>query len=156
MQELDQVEAALARLMPPGLKQDFQLELEEMIDDLAGELPVAPVATASISRRGRWLAAGGMAAAVAGLCVALPSFSPSQVAAVLPHDPSSGLVLVSESGRIESMTDEGWQEDRDGFAVHAVRLNIVEENQVRDEETGMIVQISQPREELLLSPISAF
>jgi hypothetical protein len=40
--------------------------------------------------------------------------------------------------------------------MHALRLNVVEENSVMDEEPGIIVLISQPREELLLMPISSF
>ena len=63
-----------------------------------------------------------------------------------------GFVLVSESDRIESMTDEGWQEDLDGSAMHALRLVAVEENNVRDEESGMVVRISEPREEILYTP----
>jgi hypothetical protein len=64
-------------------------------------------------------------------------------------------VLVSESDRIESMTDEGWQEEN-GSAMHALRLTAVEENNVRDVESGMVVRISEPREEILYTPITAF
>jgi len=74
----------------------------------------------------------------------------------VPESLTSGLVLVSESDRVESMTDEGWSEDVYGSAMHAVRLNVIEENQLRDEESGMLVKISEPREEVLLMPISSF
>lgn len=151
MHDLDAVEAALGRLMPPALRQDFQADLDEMIDELAAGSPARPHSWSS-----RWLVTGGIAAAVAGLCAIFSVFQPSALVAVLPRELPLGVVLVSQSGRIESMTDEGWQEDADGYAMHAVRLNVIEENEVRDEETGMLVQISQPREELLLSPISAF
>jgi hypothetical protein len=40
--------------------------------------------------------------------------------------------------------------------MRALRLNAVEENNVRDEESGMVVRISEAREEILLMPISAF
>jgi hypothetical protein len=66
------------------------------------------------------------------------------------------MVLISESDRIESMTDEGWQDEADGSAMHALRVNAVGQNSLRDEESGMVVQISELREELLLTPISAF
>jgi hypothetical protein len=69
---------------------------------------------------------------------------------------ASELVLISESAWIDSMTDEGWQENPDGSAMRALRLNAVEENNVRDEESGMEVLISEAREEILLMPISAF
>ena len=63
---------------------------------------------------------------------------------------------MGESDRIESMTDEGWQEDSDGSAMRAMRLRVVEENSVLDEETGIVMQVSEPREEILLMPVSAF
>ena len=63
---------------------------------------------------------------------------------------------MGESDRIESMTDEGWQEDADGTAMRALRLSVVEENSLRDEETGIVMQVSEPREEILLMPVSAF
>jgi hypothetical protein len=68
----------------------------------------------------------------------------------------AGLVLVGESDRIESMTDEGWQEESDGSAMRTLRLNVVEENSLLDEETGIVMQVSEPREEILLMPVSTF
>lgn len=156
MQAPDPIETILARLMPTALSQDGQLEIEAMIDELAGPESenVVPISA------GKWLVrslvGGGIAAAVAGLLALAPmidGFSPPQVAATSKSP--AGFVLVSESDRIESMTDEGWQEE-DGSAMHAVRLTAVEENNVRDEESGMVVRISEPREEILYTPISAF
>jgi len=66
------------------------------------------------------------------------------------------LVLVSESDRIEKMSDEGWMADPQGGMMHAVRMRVVEENSLRDEETGIVVQISEPRDELLLIPVNQF
>jgi hypothetical protein len=155
MQKLDPIEAALARLMPPALSQDFQLDLEDMIDGLAGE-ESEPISKPRPHTR--WWIAGGVAAAVAGIAAVVPLMnSPMEsFSSIVPASAASNLVLVSESDRIESMTDEGWQETWDGTAMHAVRLNVVEENSLRDEETGIVVQVSEPREEILLMPISAF
>jgi hypothetical protein len=66
------------------------------------------------------------------------------------------MILMGESDRIESMTDEGWQEDSDGSTMRAMRLNVVGENSLLDEETGIVMQVSEPREELLLMPVSTF
>ena len=159
MQAPDSIETIMARLMPPALSQDCQFEIEAMIDDLAG----AELANVTEISSGRWLVrcviGGGIAAAIGALIAVVPMIQGSPEAQVVVHQPareSSGFVLVSESDRIESMTDEGWQEDPDGSALHALRLNAIEENSVRDEESGMVVQISEPREEILLMPISAF
>ncbi len=156
MQAPDPVETILARLMPPAFSQDGQFEIEEMIDELAGPEPENVVGISS----GRWqvraLIGGGIAAAIGALIAVLPLDPASRVAAVVPVPAASGLLLLSESDRIESMTDEGWQEDFNGLAMRAIRLNAVEENSVLDEESGMVVQISENREEVLLVPISAF
>ena len=157
MQAPDPIETVLARLMPPALSQDCQNELEAMISDLAG--PDSSPQISAIRRTGRWVLGGGIAAAVGALCALFPireeeTASPAALAGV--EAPPSGLVLLSESDRIESMTDEGWWEDADGSALRALRLNVVEENQVRDEESGMRVRISEPREEVLFVPISSF
>ena len=150
MQALDPVETVLARLMPPALSQDCQMDLEAMLDELAGdsENPSKP-------RQYRWWIGGGIAAALAAIAAVFPLWQDSpRTARVPPVAP--GLELVSGSGRIESVTDEGWHEDSNGFAMRALRLNVVEEDSVRDVESGMVVQISQPREEILLMPVTAF
>jgi hypothetical protein len=142
--------------MPPALSQDAQVEIDAMIDDLAGPEAEKVVGISS----GRWLVraviGGGIAAAVGAMIAIFPMNSTSRVSTVLPMPAASELVLISESARIDSMTDEGWQENPDGSAMRALRLNAVEENNVRDEESGMEVLISEAREEILLMPISAF
>jgi len=155
MQAPDPIETILARLMPPALSQDCQYEIEALIDDLAGPEAENVVGIAS----GRWLVrglvGGGIAAAVA-LGFAIFPLIHAPAAPLAQVTAPSGFVLVSESDRIQSMTDEGWQEEPDGSTVRALRFNAVEENSVRDEESGMVVQISEPREEILLMPISTF
>lgn len=157
MQAPDPVEVIMARLMPTAISQDRQYEIEAMIDDLAG--PGNVVEISSVNWTMRSIIGGGIAAAFGALCAVFPlneSKFGSPAVAALPAESPSRLVLVSESDRVESMTDEGWREDAYGSAMHAVRLNVVEENQMRDEETGMVVRISEPREEFLLMPISSF
>ncbi|MES2661600.1 MAG: hypothetical protein V4689_23480 [Verrucomicrobiota bacterium] len=159
MQAPDPVETILARLMPQALSQDCQYELEAMIDDLAGPDADNVVEISPVNWTARWIIGGGIAAAFGALCAvfSINEKSSEHQAAVTPaKESSAGLVLVSESDRVESMTDEGWKEDAYGSAIHAVRLNVVGEDQMRDEETGMVVRISEPREEVLLMPISSF
>ncbi len=152
---IEAVEAALTRLMPPALSEDCQFEIEAMIDELAGP-EVEKIAEMPKPRSQRWVIGSGIAAAIAGLLAISPFLktTPGQVSAAVSEE-TSGLVLVGESDRVEAMTDEGWR-DSDGFAMHAVRLNVVAENSLRDVETGITMRISEPREELILTPISAF
>ena len=157
--QTNEIEAALARLMPPALSQDCQLEIEAMFDELAGpeveefvEMPVP-------GRSHRWMIASGIAAVLAALAAVFPvtkSAHSPLAKAISAVESTPGLVLVGESDRVESMSDEGWQEDSDGSAMHAVRLNVVAENSLQDEETGIIMQVSEPREEILFTPITAF
>ncbi len=171
MQKPDSIEDILARLMPPALSVEGQKSIEAVIDELAGEtgdsleaVSSAPSkASVTLEMPSPWFRralAGGIAAAVAGLAaLAIPMVQrpdQAQVAAITIQESPPEFVLVSESDRIESSTDEGWVEDSDGTAMRALRLNVVEENSIRDEETGIVMQVSEPREEILLMPISAF
>ena len=159
MQAPDPIETILARLMPPALSQQGQCQIDTMIDHLAGSEAENVVKTSSGKWLTRSLIGAGIAAAFGALCAVSPMIhrsSEPQVAVKLPQQSPSELVLVSESDRIEAMTDEGWQEGSDGSTMHALRLNVIVENRVQDRETGMVVQISEPREEMLLMPISAF
>lgn len=158
MQAPDPIETVMARLMPPAMSQQSQMDLEAMIDDLAG--PEMSRGVSAARQTGRWLLGGGIAAALGALLAVFPTHkdveTPLAQASMATEGFSSGLVLLSESDRVESMTDEGWREDASGSALHAVRLNVIKENQLRDEESGMLVQISEPREETLLMPINSF
>ena len=40
--------------------------------------------------------------------------------------------------------------------VQAVRVRVVEANTLRDEETGIVVQVSDPRDEMILTPVTMF
>jgi hypothetical protein len=156
MQTPDPVETILARLMPPALSESGHLSIEAMLDELAADTPVCQSVPAPRPHRGWWL--GGIAAAGVAAAWLLPlTFRPSSDPVVnASPEPSAKVVLVGQSGRIESMVDEGWHEESDGSAMQALRLNVVEEESVLDKETGIIMQIREPREEILLMPVSSF
>lgn len=158
MHKPDSVESILARLMPPAMSEAGQGRIEAMLDALASETAQAPpVQSATWLRR---LLRGGMAAAAVLALLVLPLVHPPSswsFATALPLvDAARGLVLMDESDRIESMKDEGWQDDAEGSTMRAMRLNVVKENHLFDQETGIVMQVSEPREELLLMPVSTF
>jgi hypothetical protein len=169
MQTPDSIEAALARLMPPALSEAGQRSLEAMLDELASTAP-APAARHFFKFRPAVVAIplGIAAALLAWLSLAPGDPSPAPpspgpriaalpvAAAPATAEPGSGLVLVSESDRIETVTDGGWLGDPDGAAMAAVRLRVVEATTFRDEESGIVVQVSDPRDEVILTPVSAF
>lgn len=159
MQAPDPIETILARLMPPALSEGAQADIDEMIDELAGATPENIVPHPTSNWLLRSLIGGGIAAAV-GAMIAIfplePEATQPRMALKPPVYPSSGLVLISGTDRVESVTDEGWQDSVDGSAIRTLRLNALEESSVRDEESGIVVKISEPREEILMIPISSF
>lgn len=163
MHKPDPVETILARLMPPALSEAGQRDIAAMLDELemAGAPTPQPVPARPVSPvvRFRRPLIGGLAAAVAAAAVAWPLVfppSPAPAATTSTEDHAPEMVLVSESGSIRSMSDDGWREDADGSAMRALHLSVVEENKLFDEETGIVMLVSEPREELLLMPVSTF
>jgi len=154
MQAPDSIERALSRLMPVGLSETGQQSIEEMLDRLIGEEPVSKSRHQTIKIIALIGSLGIAAAAV------LMISTPVSTLAIFSEKPKEvtkqQLSLVGETGRVENMTDEGWVSDLDGGTMEAVRFRVVEENTLRDEETGIVVQVSEPREELLLFPVTAF
>ena len=159
------IEAALARLMPPALSEAGQRSIEAMLDELAAAGP-QPTARGS-HQWWRWARRFalplGIAASIAVSLAVLLALVPSKPAGTFPlamarpaSEKVSALVLVSESDRIETMSDEGWVADPDGGAMQAVRVRVVEANTLRDEETGIVVQVCDPREEMILTPVTFF
>jgi hypothetical protein len=156
MHDAQSIEAILSRLMPPALSEHGQREIETMLDELAG--PAAANESAARSRPRLWPLVGGIAAAITALAVISQAFNPmapSVIArAVIPDDVL--FELVGESDRVEAIKEDGWRESPEGSALRATRLRVVEENSLLDRETGIVMQITEPRDELLLMPVSAF
>lgn len=153
MREIDPIEAALARLMPVALSDSGARAIHETLDELAADLPVHR----GQSQRGWGIGLGIAAAAVVGAFVAWPSLqTPAPAVTVLEEEIASPLEWVSNSDRIESLQDEGRISGTDGDALQAVSVRVVAENTLRDRETGYTLRISEPREELVLMPVTSF
>jgi hypothetical protein len=153
MREIDPIEAALARLMPVALSDSGERAIHETLDELAADLPVNRGQT----QRGWRIGLGIAAAAIVGAFVVWPSLqAPAPAVAVLEEEITSPVEWVSNSDRIESLQDEGRISGTDGDALQAVSLRVVAENTLRDRETGYTLRISEPREELVLMPVTSF
>lgn len=148
-----EIEDALMRLMPVGLSDSTRAEIETQIDELCGD---AEMAGSVLVRFPKWIAASGIAAALALGFVFFPrpgeDSSPKPVAVA----DAPGVVLLNEADRVERVSDEGLFVDSGGSAVRKVRIRVVEESTVRDEESGIVVMLSEPREEMYLVPVSTF
>ena len=154
----DPIEAILARLIPPALSVAGQHDIDAMLDELATAAARGHAPAITHKRFQLRIIAGGLAASGAAAILTFSMIAPKSplLAKISSLDALPEFVLVGESDRVESMTDEGWQEDSDGSAMQAMRLSVVEESTLRDNQSGIEMQISEPREEMVLMPISTF
>jgi hypothetical protein len=144
MHDTQSIETILSRLMPPALSEQGQQDIEEMLDELAG--PTAAETPAEQPRPRYWRRIAGIAAAIAALAVISQAFNPEAPSVI-------ARAVASDEPLFE---DDGWLESPDGSAMRATRLRVVEENKLLDHETGIVMLITEPRDELLLMPVSAF
>ena len=75
-----------------------------------------------------------------------------------PEDPASkdGLVLIGSSEVVEDAVPEDWMSETNGVPHRAWRVRVVDQERLRDVETGYEVLISRPREEVRLMPVTSF
>jgi hypothetical protein len=155
----EQIEAILGKLVPTALSVEATESIGTMLDGLS------PSAAATQPRPAR--AVGGSRkrfllpfSAAAALCLAALSWDRRDGNGTLPPGvvsaPAEGFRLVAHSGRIDAVDDIGWSTDETGSALHTVRLSVVEEAELLDAETGMLMTLRQPREEILLTPVTSF
>lgn len=165
----NEIEALLNRLAPAALSTQGTEKMHDMLDALAQTTPIAhgeissiaaevpsPQAVRITSRR-FWLSAAACLALASSLPLLLPEppAPQSTTAETIPH-PHPAVTLLSETDRIQSISDEDHIADLDGAALQTIRVELVEQDQWLDEETGILMDVSFPREEILLMPISTF
>ncbi len=150
-----EMEKALLELMPVALREESQARMEAMIDGLCG---ASNVGGSGFRKAWNRLVATGIAAAL--MVAIFLSVNLSKPEAVPVADSklftSPELVLLTESDRVEKVSDDGLFIDTGGSAMRKVRFRVVEESQIRDEETGIVVMLTSPREEMYMVPVSTF
>jgi hypothetical protein len=153
MRTPEEIERMLGeRLIPRGFSERGRQAIEGLIDELAGESP-------SPAGRGRWWGTGAAAAAV--LAVAgwgwwsSPEVTPAAPAVV--GELVSPLELLSESvGVVSAEPDLEFRSDAEGKLLEAWHVQVVSEERFRDTESGHVVTVRHPRDELVLMPVSNF
>lgn len=147
----EKMEKALMRLMPVALSDSTQAAIEERIDEMAG----CGVVRYDFPHLIKWL--GGIAAAVAIGVFAFPyGIREAAPRAETVPEPEEGMVVLAEMDRVENVRDEGLFVDAGGSAVRKMRVRVVGESRMLDEETGIEVTLTSPREEMYLLPVSTF
>ena len=154
METPESIEAKLGRLLiPRGFSDRGRDACDSLIDELAASAPEA-------RRDWRpfvWL--GGLAAVLAmtfSLMVDFGASRPGVQAASGPDEPN-GLALLSETEGVVSAEVAGERlSESDGSLFEPWQIRVVAEERFRDEETGEEIRVWQPREELVLVPVSTF
>lgn len=157
MESPEDIEKALSRLMPAAISEEGKRSLDELIDGLASGETVVVMPP----RKSAWPWLGGIGAAAAAVVIALNlpagSQAPVKVAVTPPSIAAGeGVVLIQQTERVENAEPDGWMSETDGVAHRAWRVRVVDEERLRDLETGFEVLVSRPREEVILMPVTAF
>lgn len=162
MEPINSIEEKLSRLIPPALSEEGQRGLEDLIDELAGvEADADFEATPN-----RWL--WKVAAAVAILAVPVvmthrrgdspvmdTSLAQLDVDVTLGVSPE--MMLLKSIQMIDAREDDGLIVPSDGTAPHyRYRYRVIDEEVVRDPETGVEITLRQPRQEVVTIPVTQF
>ena len=154
MSRPDDIHAILARLMPPAISGDAQQSIAETIDQLARDSAPGLPTVSSVRTLWPWLAGAAAALALAALVLWPPHTSTSPTAHTPP--PGADLVRISHTDTLQSLVQEGWRDDPSGTPHQTLRLHMLAQHQILDEQTGIVMTVSEPREEILLVPVHAF
>lgn len=169
MESPEDIEKALARLMPSAISEKGQRSMEDLIDSLAaGETVAMELPPVKKPSRLSWFGFGGIGAAAAAVVVAL-SLSPGESGSGSPtvakvnnasaqeaSASQDGLVLIDSSEVVEDAVPEDWMSETNGVPHRAWRVRVVDQERLRDVETGSEFVISRPREEVRLMPVTSF
>ncbi len=158
------IEEKLRRLVPPSLSETAQVKLEETIDRLAGVEPhCANTAKAENKKFWPWKAAAAVALLAAPVVMYQMQSAPQPDALLAIRDVGDvsdlapELVVLKTSCRIDACEDDGLIIPTDGAAPHyRYRYSITNEEQVRDAETGTVITLRQPQQEVLTIPVTQF
>jgi hypothetical protein len=156
MPKADRVEEILARLMPVSMSEGAEVRIRAAIEQSTQkswvDAPSRPVWVARLLWSG---------AAVAVLTWGVwrsqtpdGTPAPKDLAQVSPQ--GGELVSLSHSASLQSVEEDRWQDGAQGRVLKSLRLRMVAEQQILDKETGIVMTVREPHEELVLYPVTAF
>ena len=159
MESPEDIEKALARLMPSAISEKGQRSMDDLIDSLAaGETVAVELPPMKKPSRLPWFGALGAAAAAVVVALSLPQggSAPAAVVENAPKAEEGNVVLIGSSEVVEDAVPEDWMSETDGVPHRAWRVRVVDQERLRDVETGYEVLVSRPREEVRLMPVTSF
>lgn len=171
MEPFNSIEAKLQRLVPPSLSEDGELRLEEAVDRLAGVQSRGESQGRPAAGNAAWLWKAVAVVAVLVIPVVMIQFADrdAEDSSLAQVDPSISLNVASEMANLQEMVllkstklidgrvDDGLIVPDDGATPHyRYRYRVVDEEQVRDLESGSVITIRQPRQEVVTIPVTQF
>lgn len=166
MDRFKSLEEKLEGLVPSPLSEGGERMLEDRIDELAGvdsEARPAEQAAPTVfwSRR---VAAVVLVLAIPVVMIQMKPERPddtslamldADLAPSVPVHPE--MILLKSTKLIDGREDDGLIVPADGAAPHyRYRYRVVDEEQVRDPETGAVITLRQPRQEVVTIPVTEF
>ncbi len=172
MDKYQSIEDKLNSLVPPSISEHGQSRMEDAIDQLAGLEQAGPSKIdempATLTKKWNKGNGGGgwkAAAALALLAVPVVMFlNKEESAPSIAHLDSgtevvnlSELVVLRSMNRIDGREDDGLIIPVNGSSPHyRYRYRVTDEEQVRDDETGTVITLRQPRQEIVTIPVTRF
>ena len=151
------VERQLGRLVPVPLSHRAARDLDELIDTLAASRNPRLRTTTPWRALALTSAAAVVVGALSGW-LAMAARPPARPAtdARRPVPAAPGIELVGLTNRLGEAEDGGILADDDGTVHQVLLYHGVEEQLVRDARSGVTVRVTEPREEMVLVPVSSF
>jgi hypothetical protein len=138
-----ETERALQRLMPASLSTEAQEQIERIFES-------KPTDKKRLIIMPKWQAVA------AGLLLLLGLYQWMGIKSVDAPDLAQESTVLSELDRVEKISDDGLFVDGAGSAVRKVRVRVIEESLIRDAHSGILVTVSEPRQEMYVVPINSF
>lgn len=169
MDKYQSIEDKLNGLLPPSISEQGQARMEDTIDQLAAleTAKIAQITKAAESDNGPWPSSGSWKAAAALALLVVPVmmfFNKEESSPSVARLDSGGetanlseLVVLSSVNRIDGREDDGLIIPENGSSPHyRYRYRVTDEEQVRDDETGTVITLRQPRQEIVTIPVTQF
>jgi hypothetical protein len=163
MEPFKSIEEKLAQLVPPALSDEGQRNLEDLIDDLSGvDADLAKSNAARFPKGLVWKAAAVLALS-ASIVIIRSTFVLEDHTALLTHNDQvahsniAEMVVLSSTKLIGGRENDGLIVPIDGTTPHyRYRYHVIDQEQVKDPDSGLVITLRQPRQEVLTIPITQF
>jgi len=163
MGQFKSIEEKLAQLVPPALSDEGQRKLEDLIDDFSGvDTDLEKSNVGRFPKGWMWKAVAVLALSTS-LVIIRSTLVPEERTALLTHydqathDKTSEMVVLTSTELISGQENDGLIVPQDGTTPHyRYRYHVIDEEQVKDPDSGLVITLRQPRQEVLTIPITQF